>query len=79
VLLIGDSISIGYTLDVPQYNTVAREVMRRHAIPINDLYEAVRPRLGELQIPDTVHFQREGSRFLAERVAEAIRQALGAP
>lgn len=64
--------------DVPQYNTVAREIMKRHGVPINDLYQAVLPRLSELQIPDNVHFKPEGSRFLAEQVAAAIRQALGA-
>ena len=62
--------------DVPLYNTVAQEIMKRHAVPINDLYQAVLPRLAEFQIPDNVHFKPEGSRFLAERVAAAIRRAL---
>jgi acyl-CoA thioesterase-1 len=62
--------------DVPQYNTVAQEIMKRHAVPINDLYQAVLPRLAEFQMPDNVHFKPEGSRFLAERVAAAIRRAL---
>lgn len=62
--------------DVVRYNDAARRVARRHGVAINDLYAAVLPRLTELQLPVNVHFKPEGYRFLAEKVAEAIRAAL---
>ncbi len=62
--------------DVARFNAVAEQVMKRHGIAVNDLYNAVLPRLAELQMPVNVHYKPEGYRFLAERVAEAIRKAL---
>lgn len=63
--------------DDVRYNNAARRVMERHEITINDLHAAVLPRLAELQKPGgDVHFLAEGSEFLAERVAEAVREAL---
>ena len=62
--------------DVPRYNVAALAMMRRHGVAINDLYEAVLPRLVELQIPGNVHFKPEGSQFLAGQVAARIRAAL---
>ncbi|GIW92364.1 MAG: hypothetical protein KatS3mg110_0405 [Pirellulaceae bacterium] len=62
--------------DPPRYNELARQVMARHNVEVNDLYGAVLPRLHELQRPANVHFTEKGSRFLAEHVATAIRKAL---
>lgn len=62
--------------DVGRYNRVASTVMSRHGIPVNDLYSAVLPDLATLQQPVNVHFTKEGSQFLAERVAAEIRKAL---
>jgi lysophospholipase L1-like esterase len=59
-----------------QYNEVAIQVMTRQSVAISDLCEAIRPHLEEYQPPRNVHFNPAGSKFLAERVAAAIRKAL---
>ncbi|MFC5411951.1 SGNH/GDSL hydrolase family protein [Larkinella bovis] len=58
--------------DVLEYNKVARKIMKRNKIRINDLYSAVLPELSTLQLPNNVHFKPEGSRFLAGKVTELI-------
>jgi len=58
--------------DDAKYNEVAAEVMRRHRIPINDLYSFAMPRLAEIQLPQNVHFTDQGSEALAGQVAAAI-------
>ena len=50
--------------------------MSAHDISINDLHAAVTPRLADFQKPADVHFSREGSQFLAEKVVAAIRLQL---
>lgn len=62
--------------DVVRYNEAAVRVMKKHGVMVNDLYAAILPRLGELQQPVNVHFKPEGSKFLAEKVADAIRGEL---
>lgn len=60
-----------------QYRNEALEVMKRHKVRINDLYELIRPDLKKYSPkPDDVHFTREGSEVLGKQVAEAILQAL---
>lgn len=55
--------------DVLAYNAVARSIMTKHNVVINDLYAFAKPRLAELQLPANVHFKPAGSDALAERVA----------
>lgn len=62
--------------DVVAYNAAAREIMREQGIAVNDLYRFALPKLASLQRPANVHFTDEGSRALAERVAEAITAEL---
>lgn len=62
--------------DAARYNEIARRIMRRHHIPVNDLYAFALPRLDSIQRPHDVHFTEEGSQLLAQEVAESIRQAL---
>ncbi len=62
--------------DVVAYNRAAAEVMAEHGIRVNDLHAYAQPRLEEIQQPVNVHFTRQGSKKLAEQVAQAIRQAL---
>lgn len=62
--------------DAVLYNQVAIEVMARHQVPVNDLYSEIKPKLATLQQPVNVHFNRQGSQFLAEKVSEAIKQYL---
>jgi lysophospholipase L1-like esterase len=62
--------------DAVTYNEVALVVMKEQGIAVDDLYSAVLPRLGELQQHVNVHFKPEGSKFLAQQVAQSILEAL---
>jgi lysophospholipase L1-like esterase len=62
--------------DAAKYNAIAEKIMRKHRVAINDLYGLVMPRLQELQKPRNVHFEEEGSKLMAERVAASILRAL---
>lgn len=59
-------------------NRIAAERMRRSGIPVNDLHQAVSPKLQDLQRPANVHFTDEGYEFLGRLVAEHILEALTA-
>lgn len=59
-----------------KYNRIAVKIMNRNQIGINDLYAFMLPRMKELQLPENVHFTEEGSRALAEKVTERIKEAL---
>ena len=58
------------------YNEVAIEIMRENKIVINDLYSYVLPRIEKLQRPKNVHFMKNGSKALGEKVAESILENL---
>lgn len=62
--------------DAAKFNAVAKEIMNQPGITINDLYAFVLPRLKEIQLPQDVHFTKEGSRRLADQVARAILERL---
>lgn len=62
-----------------KYNAAAVKLMKRHDIPINDLHAVMAGRMKQYGIrPGDVHFTKEGSRRLAEHVANAISAALAA-
>jgi lysophospholipase L1-like esterase len=50
--------------------------MKRHQIPTHDLYTMSVDRMTELMREANVHYHPEGSRVLAEDVAQVIRAAL---
>lgn len=58
--------------DSKKYNQVAEKVMQRNGIQINDLFNFVLPHLEKYQRSKNVHFNLEGSRFLAEKVVKEI-------
>jgi len=62
--------------DEVRYNKVAREIMTRHKVPVNDLYSFALARLDAIQQPKNVHFTDEGSQQLAEQVARYIGLAI---
>jgi lysophospholipase L1-like esterase len=62
--------------DADTYNAVATRIMKKHNIPVNDLYALALPRLHQIQRQKNVHFHVEGSRLLAEQVAGSIIKAL---
>lgn len=55
-----------------KYNRVAKKIMKKNGICINDLYAFAEPRMSELQRPQNVHFTSEGSKVLAQKVVEKI-------
>jgi lysophospholipase L1-like esterase len=63
--------------DAAKYNAVAKKVMDKRRVPINDLHAFASPKLKELQRPGDVHFTDAGYRALAEQVAASILAALG--
>ncbi len=62
--------------DSKKYNEIAEKIMREHKIRIDDMYAYGLERLGKIQRPKDVHFTAEGNKFLSQRVAESIREAL---
>jgi acyl-CoA thioesterase-1 len=64
--------------DIPKYNEIAAEVMKKHHIPVNDLYGLVKPSAEALLGSDKVHFQLPGYDKLGEQVAQAILAARAA-
>jgi hypothetical protein len=63
--------------DVIAYNAVAKRVMERERIPIDDLYAFALPKLPMIQQPANVHFNDEGNRSLGAQVAMIIEQVYG--
>lgn len=59
-----------------EYNEIAAKVMKENGIPINDLNAWITPRFEELQKPQDLHYQEEGSKYLAEKVAREIEALL---
>jgi hypothetical protein len=65
--------------DVDRYNEVAKEVMEKNSIPINDLNRKVHGFKKPLWTPEGVHFTPEGYRELAKAAAAVIEPALPNP
>jgi lysophospholipase L1-like esterase len=62
---------------MPQkYNRVAVKIMNKNGILINNLHAFMVPRMAELQLPNNVHFTEDGSRELAKKVVERIKEVL---
>ncbi|MHC4302510.1 MAG: GDSL-type esterase/lipase family protein [Planctomycetota bacterium] len=62
--------------DAKVYNVAAERIMKKHGVPVNDLYSFSMARLAKIQRPANVHFFPEGSRLLGEQVTKYIVQAL---
>lgn len=58
--------------DAEKYNKIARKIMKKNKIPVNDLYAFVSPRMNQIQRPNNVHFTDEGSKALAGQVSKSI-------
>lgn len=63
--------------DERKYNEAAAKVMKEQGVMVDDLCEFARPQLDKIQLPANVHFNGDGSKFLAGKVAESILNALG--
>lgn len=64
--------------DVIAYNAAARQIMDDRGIAVDDLYGFALPQLEKIQLPANVHFKPEGSKTLAQQVAQSILKALPA-
>jgi lysophospholipase L1-like esterase len=61
--------------DDVKYNTVARDIMQKHGIAVNDLYELTSQfEPGMFSKPADVHFSHQGNSALSKQVADAVRQ-----
>jgi simple sugar transport system substrate-binding protein len=58
------------------YNKIAKEVMDKHGVVIDDLYAFTLPQLKKIQRPANVHFTQVGNDVLAKKVAANIQVAL---
>jgi len=64
--------------DEVRYNAAARKIMLAHGVAINDLHAHLLPKFEQFaSAPGNVHLKPEGYRFLAEKVAASILEALG--
>lgn len=59
-----------------KYNQLATKIMNKNGITINNLHAFVKPRMKELQLPKNVHFTNKGSKAIAQKVADRIKEAL---
>lgn len=57
-------------------NAIAAGIMKKHNIPVDDLYGHVKPRLAEFQNPNDVHFGGPGYDYLGQKVAQEILSVL---
>jgi acyl-CoA thioesterase-1 len=63
---------------VDEYNTIARKVMEDSGVAIDDLNAVIKPHL-VTQLPNDVHYSKEGSAILAKAVVEALLPVLPKP
>lgn len=63
-------------VSIVEKNALAAEVMKKHGIPMDDLFAAMTPRLAEFQPPLDVHFTGAGYDFLGAKVGESIKASL---
>ncbi len=61
---------------IVERNAAAAKLVKKHSIPIDDLFTAVTPHLAEMQNPNDCHFNGDGYEFLGKKVAESIEAAL---
>jgi len=62
---------------VADYNAIALKVMKEMGVTVNDLNAWITPKLAEMQKPQDVHYLDSGYDYLAQKVAQEIRAALG--
>lgn len=63
-----------------KYQEAALQVMKRHNVQVNDLYNHMLPGLPTYSLgPDDVHFNDAGSHHLAKQVANVLEEAIRKP
>lgn len=61
---------------IVERNNAAAEVAAKHGLATDDLYEAIEPRLAELQNENDCHFNAAGNEFLGVQVARFLEKSL---
>ena len=64
------------TADEVAYNAVAKKIMEKNDVAVDDLHAFALKQLDKIQRPKNVHFSEEGSAVLAGQVAASVVQAL---
>lgn len=62
--------------DIDEYNEVARKIMEKHGIPVNDLHATMAAHPEYIRPDDLIHETEEGARVLAKQIKEAVLNAL---
>ncbi|MDR2674950.1 MAG: GDSL-type esterase/lipase family protein [Opitutaceae bacterium] len=62
--------------DVGRYNEIALRVMKEHGVRIDDLHAVAKSNIAEYQIPNDVHFNKNGNAAFARAVAASVLAAL---
>lgn len=62
--------------DAAKYNAAAARVMKKHNIPIQDLFTFSKQRMDKIMRKANVHFTPQGSEALAAEVARVIQESL---
>ena len=58
------------------YNKIAREIMKKHEVTINDTWAVIHPKLEEYAKERNVHLKKEGTVALSKHIAKVIEQEL---
>jgi hypothetical protein len=61
---------------VNEYNEIAAKVMTETGVRTNDLNAHITPQFDKLAVPQDLHYTKEGSEYLAKKVAEEIEKVL---
>ena len=61
---------------MPPKNQIAAGIMKKHGIPIDDLYKVALPLIEKFQNKDGCHFKEQGNVELGKAVAAVIRREL---
>jgi lysophospholipase L1-like esterase len=59
---------------VERLNQAASTLMKKHAVPVIDMNDAIAPVLDKYQLPKNCHYTEEGYAFMGNIVADAIRK-----
>lgn len=60
-------------IEIERYNAVAREVMNRLHVPVNDLYSLMKDKPSSFYA-DYAHFTEEGFQLVGKKVAQVIQE-----
>lgn len=74
---VPENAGVRWTEDPPKYNAVARKVMEKHSIPVNDIYEQsalIHEKHG--RAPNNVHYTSEGYREISRLIISFLENEM---